>query len=701
MSALLVELGTEELPPGALSSMAEAFEAGLVGALREERIDVDVSERFATPRRLAVLVHGLGARQADRQIEKRGPPVKVAFDADGQPTRAATAFADGCGVDVAALERVATPKGEWLVHRATEPGREAGAVIAELLPRVVDAIPVPRRMRWGSGEAMFSRPVRWVVVMIDDTLIECEVLGCRSSKRTFGHRFHGPAQGLQIEHATRYVTQLAEAQVVASFSERRQLIADAVADTAAGVGARALIDPALLDEVTALVEKPVPVLAGFDEAFLTLPREVIVATLQEHQRYFPLTNDAGELTNQFVTIANIASTAPERVREGNERVVQPRLADAAFFWEADGKRTLRSREQDLERVVFQAKLGTLADKTRRIGVIADAFCQQLELPANDVRHAARLAKTDLLTDMVGEFPELQGVMGKHYALRDGESRDVAVALEEQYLPRFAGDRLPATAAGQALAVADRLDTLCGCFTIGARPTGNRDPFGLRRSALGVLRILIEGDLDIDLHQLLQQGAALQPSATDERIGQVVAEVEEFLMERLRGYYVAGPTADGGTGGHDPLGHSAFEAVLAVRPTRPADFDRRLRAVREFVDLEASAALAAANKRIANILRQAEGTPGEVDGARLEAPAERDLYGAVERIRAPVEADLDAGRYTEALTRLAELRGVVDRFFDDVMVMAEDPALRANRLALLASLHELFTRTADISLLRHD
>jgi glycyl-tRNA synthetase beta chain len=704
MSTLLVEIGTEELPPVALPGMAAALEAGFSAALREARLGFGDVVRFATPRRLALLVRDLDASQADREVERRGPPVKVAFDTQGAATRAALAFAEGCGVAVEALERMSTAKGEWLVHRAREPGRPAAQVVAEVLPAVIDGVPVPRRMRWGSGSEMFSRPVRWLVVMVDEAVVDCTVLGCRSGRRTFGHRFHGPAQGIDLATAAQYPEALASARVIADFDERRAVVLDGIEKTAAQAGARAVVDTALLDEVTALVEWPVPVLASFDEAFLALPREVIVATLQEHQRYFPLTDENGALRNLFVTIANIDSTQPDLVRRGNERVVQPRLADAAFFWEADGRRSLDSRLLDLERVVFQARLGTLADKTRRVEQLVGAWCTAVgEAPA-DAEHAARLAKTDLLTDMVGEFPELQGVMGRHYALRDGEPEAVAVALEEQYLPRFAGDRLPATSAGRALACADRVDTMVGCFSIGARPTGNKDPFGLRRSALGVLRILIEGGVDLDLRAFLATAARLQPELPADGEDAVVAEVEAFLMERLRGYYVASATGspDGGGDAADgePLAHSIFEAVLAVQPARPLDFDRRLRAVREFVKLEAAAALAAANKRISNILRQAGEETGEVDPALLSLPAEHALHASIEAVRGEVEAALDTGRYTDALTRLAGLRDAVDRFFDDVMVMDEDPALRRNRLALLGRLRELFTRTADISLLQH-
>ncbi|MEM9384076.1 MAG: glycine--tRNA ligase subunit beta [Pseudomonadota bacterium] len=700
MSSLLVEIGAEELPPGALESMAQGLQSRLGESLQEARLTYERIQRFATPRRLAVLVDGLAERQPDREIEKRGPPVKVAFDADGAPSKAAMKFAGGCGVRVDELQRIETPKGEWLVHRASEPGRTAGEVISEVLPAVVDGITVPRRMRWGSTEHAFSRPVRWLVVMLDDQVVPCEVLGCAAGRRTWGHRFHGPAEGVELATANGYEDALAEAYVVADINERREQIRQAIGVTAHEAGAEALVDPDLLDEVTALVELPVPVLATFDEQYLALPREVIIATLQEHQRYFPLTDSDGTLRSAFITIANLKSKAPQEVRRGNERVVSPRLADAAFFWQADGARTLASRREDLASVVYQRKLGTLAEKTQRITELATACAAALGEPTDAAERGAQLAKTDLLTDMVGEFPELQGVMGGHYARRDGESDAVADAIAQQYLPRFAGDTLPASGAGRALAIADRLDTLVGSFAIGARPTGNKDPFGLRRAALGVLRILIEGELNLDLRALLARAASLQPVRGEDGDAKVVTEVEDFLYDRLRSYYLGGD--ERGAGGSDTAvgARSVFEAVLAVRPPRPYDFDRRMAAIQSFAKLEASSALAAANKRISNILRKADATiDAPVDPTRLSEPAERALHEALVECRDQVQADLDSARYARAMTRLASLREPVDGFFDQVMVMSEDDAVRMNRLALLSELRALFSQIGDISLLQ--
>lgn len=707
MASLLLELGAEELPPKALEGMARDFEARLLDALEQARLTFADSERFATPRRLAVLVRGVATAQADREVEKRGPPVKVAFDPDGRPTRAAEKFAESCGVGVDQLERIATPRGEWLTFRTREQGRPAAALVAEVLPEVVDGIAVPRRMRWGSGTHSFSRPVRWLVAMLDEQVIEgCEVLGCVAGRRTFGHRFHGPKEGISLEHAEEYPRAMERTAVVASFDDRRAQVRQAIEATAQEAGATALIDDELLDEVTALVELPVPVLASFNDQYLELPREVIIATLQDHQRYFPLADDAGSLRSQFITLANLRSAQPEEVRRGNERVVAPRLADAAFFWESDASQSLERRRESLEEVVFQRQLGTLADKTARVVALVAACCESVGVDATDALRAAQLAKTDLLTDMVGEFPELQGVMGGHYARRDGEGDAAVRAIAEQYLPRFAGDAIPATAAGRILGAADRIDTLAGYFAIGARPTGNKDPFGLRRSALGLLRILIEGCVEVDLHELLARALALQPVRPEEGTETVQRALEDFLYERLRGYYAADTVADevAAEGAQSVVATAmpgVFEAVLAVRPSRPRDFDQRMRAVQAFAAMEEAMALAAANKRIANILRQAEDAPpaDSLQDCLLVEPAERDLAQAVAALRSQVEDALDQGRYTDAMARLATLRTPVDRFFDEVMVMADDESVRRNRLALLASVQALFGRTADISLLQ--
>ena len=679
---LLVELGTEELPPKALIDLERAFRDAIAGGLREAGLNAGLVRSFATPRRLAVLIDELPLRQPDRATERRGPPVKVAFDAEGRPTRAALAFAESCGVPVEQIGRVETPKGAWLSHSATEAGQTTAALLPAIVAHAAAALPVPKRMRWGSGEAEFVRPVHWLVMLLGSTPVPGRVLDLEAGRTTRGHRFHAP-QPLELSHAQDYPSVLEErGRVIADFARRRARIESEVRAAAAGVGGDAMIAAKLLDEVTALTEWPVALAGHFEERFLALPEEVLVATLQDHQRYFPVRTRDGALAPYFIAVANLESRAPAQVRAGNERVVRPRLADAAFFWDSDRSCSLASREEALAGVVYQARLGSLADKARRVAKLARLVATRIGGDADIAERAARLAKCDLLTQMVGEFPELQGVMGRRYALHDGEPADVASALEEQYLPRFAGDRLPASNAGRALAIADRLDTLAGSFAVGSRPTGNKDPFGLRRGALGMLRIIIECRLELDLRELLGEAVLLQPVP-----GAVVDELYEFVMERLRAWYL-----DSGEFATDE-----FDAVLARRPVSPLDFDRRLRAVHRFLSLDASASLAAANKRIANILRQA-GDPElpAADSGRFTESAERALHTELVRQQARVEPLLAAGRYTEALEQLAALRGVVDEFFDRVLVMTEDAGVRTNRLALLAQLRRLFLHTADLS-----
>ncbi|MGD9386588.1 MAG: glycine--tRNA ligase subunit beta [Gammaproteobacteria bacterium] len=681
----LVELGTEELPPRALPALESAFRDGLVARLAEARLGHGEVESFATPRRLAIKVRRLQARQADQEVELRGPPLRVAR-ADGAWTKAAEKFAAGAGVDVDALVEREEEKGVYVyAHKL-----EIGAAAPELLPRLVGdalaALPVPRRMRWGAAEAEFVRPVHWLVMLLGDEVVPCELYGVTAGRDTRGHRFM--CEGLlSLARASDYPARLEEnGFVMPDFATRRERIR-AEAETAAhDTGGRLVLDPGLLDEVTALVEWPVAVTGAFDDRFLALPEEVLVATLQEHQRYFPVRGPDGRLAPCFITISNVDSPEPQAVRAGNERVVRPRLADAAFFWDQDRRAPLASRRAQLDGVVFQARLGSIGEKSARTAVLAGRVARELGGDAALAEEAARLAKCDLVTAMVGEFPELQGVMGKYYALAEGESEELAAALEEQYLPRFAGDRLPATRTGQVLALADKLDTIAGIFAIGQRPTGNRDPFALRRAALGVLRISVECGLDLDLPQLVQAAVAAQPVAAGE---ETATEIVDFLYERLRGYYLEGA-------GSVITSHDVFEAVLARRPVSLVDFHQRVEAVLEFQRLEEAASLAAANKRIANILRQAGTVPTRVDEAGLLQPAEAALYARVQALESEVGPLVESRSYTKALVLLAGLRAVVDRFFDEVLVMDEDPAIRANRLALLGRLRALFIAIADVS-----
>lgn len=682
----LVEVGTEELPPKALKRLMQAFADHLREGLDRERLAHGEVRAFATPRRLAVLVADLAARQEDRTTELKGPPVSVAFDAKGRPTAAARAFAEKCGVAVEELGRTATAKGEWLTGRSVEEGQSAAAVLPGIVQGALDQLPIPRRMRWGDSEFEFVRPVRWLLMLHGGSTVPANVLGQQSGKLTRGHRFLSEGE-IAIDAPAKYAEVLEKKGcVLADFEERRRRITEGVKQAAASVGGTPEGDDELYDEVTALTEWPVPMIGRFDEAFLDLPREVIVATLTHHQRYFPIADAAGKLQAEFVTVANLTSAEPERVRDGNERVIRPRLADAAFFRDQDLEMALADRLPLLERIVYSEGLGSLHDKTGRVARLAAQTASALGIDAPVAERAAWLARCDLTTGMVGEFPELQGVMGSYYAAASGEPEAVASAIREMYLPRHAGDTLPATDAGRALALADRIDSLAGQFALGRKPTGNRDPQGLRRAALGIVRILVEQAVDLDLPALLDAATRDQPVNVANRAA-LDDELYDFIIERMRAWYVESRNI--------PV--EVFESVRATRPASLHDFDLRLRGVAAFVTLPQAQSLAAANKRIANILRQSgEEEFGAVDAALLEAGAERGLHEALEAARSEVQPRLRQRDYAAALARLAELRDPVDRFFDDVMVMAEDESLRQNRLALLAGLRELFLGIADIS-----
>jgi glycyl-tRNA synthetase beta chain len=682
----LVELGTEELPPKALAALAAAFRDGLVARLAEARLGHGDVESFATPRRLAVKVRRLETRQADQEVVLRGPPASIAR-IDGAWSKAAEKFAASAGVAPDALIEQAEGKGVYVFAHKTEKGADATVLLPKLVEAALDALPVPRRMRWGAAEAEFVRPVHWLVMLLGTEIVPCTLFGVSAGRASRGHRFMAP-RPVELGSPADYPEQLeSEGFVVAAFEVRRERIRAQAETAAAERGGRLVLDPALLDEVTALVEWPVPVAGEFEARFLELPEEVLIATLQDHQRYFPIRDSDGRLAARFITISNIDSPTPEAIRHGNERVVRPRLADAAFFWEQDRRTPLAARAAQLDSVVFQKKLGSIGAKSARVGNLATRIAVLLGADPEAAEDAALLAKCDLVTAMVGEFPELQGIMGRYYAMADGAPDEVAAAVEEQYLPRFAGDRLPATATGQVLALADKLDTIAGAFAIGQRPTGNRDPFGIRRAALGAIRILIECGLELDLPMLVAEAVAAQPvESTAETADEIVA----FMFERLRGYYLDGA-------GSIVAQHDTFEAVLARQPASLVDFHQRLVAVLEFARLDAAGALAAANKRIANILRQADpGRLGAVEPGLFQHESERALHDEVQRLVAGIRPLVAARRYQESLVQLATLRDVVDRFFDDVLVMDPDPQLRDNRLALLAGLRELFMGIADVS-----
>jgi glycyl-tRNA synthetase beta chain len=684
---LLFELGTEELPPTALRGLSEALEREFTAGLERAALAHGEVTAYATPRRLALLVRDCATAQPDRETERRGPAVKAAFDEAGNPTKAAEGFARSCGTTVDRLQSLITDKGEWLAYTVHETGRPAAELLPEIAENALNRLPIPKRMRWGDSEAQFVRPVHWLLFLHGDQVVPCTLLDAVADRVTRGHRFHHPGP-IPVERPEDYPRVLLETgHVVADFAARRDRIRQQVEATAAGLGGRPDLDPALLDEVTALTEWPVPIAGTFEATYLEVPPEALVLTMKQNQKYFPLFDEGGRLQNRFITIANVESPHPELIREGNERVIRPRLADAMFFWRQDGRRRLEDHLEGLKHVVFQQQLGTMHAKSERVAELAGHIADALGGDPALARRAGMLSRCDLMTEMVFEFPEMQGVMGRYQARRDGEPEELAAAMDEFYMPRFSGDRLPATPTGIAVALAERIDTLVGIFGIGQRPTGDKDPFALRRAALGALRILREHSLPLDLLELLKQARGHLEGMISE--AEVVEEVYGFLVERLKGLYLDAGTAP-----------DVFDAVAAVRPTRVADFDRRVQAVTAFRALPEAEALAAANKRIHNILRKAGESPGErVDEGLLQDPAERSLAAATETAAADLAPLLHGGDYAAALTRLAGLRDVVDRFFDDVMVMAEDPRLRANRLALLNRLGGLFLATADISRLQ--
>ena len=682
---LLVEIGTEELPPKALPTLSAAFTDGIIKGLTEAGLQAETVIPYAAPRRLAVWVKGVAAQQADQIIEKRGPAIKGAFDAEGNPTKAALAFAASCGVSVAELGKLETDKGAWLVFRQQQAGQATAALFPAMVEKSLAALPIPKRMRWGSGTAEFVRPVHWLVMLADDSVIDAEILGIKTGRESYGHRFHAP-EAVSITSPATYAAQLQDAFVVADFAARRDTIREQVQTTAASFGGTAVMPDGLLDEVTALVEYPNAVAGKFEERFLDVPQEALISTMQDNQKYFALVDANGKLMSHFITIANIASRDVARVAEGNERVIRPRFSDAEFFWTQDKKQTLASRRDGLKTMVFQQKLGTLYDKSARVAQLAAYIADQLGADAALAVRAAELGKCDLITNMVFEFTELQGIMGRYYANHDGEAAEVAAALDEQYMPRFAGDELPASTTGQILALAERLDTLAGIFGIGQKPTGAKDPFGLRRAALGALRLLIEKQLPLDLADLLDKAA----DSLTAQLGSKPAtnETLDYILERLRGYYQ-----------EQGIGADVVEAVAALKPTQPLDFDRRVKAVAAFRQLSAAESLAAANKRISNILKKVDGElPQTVNADLLQLPAEQALAQAVQAQQDKVLPLFASGDYEAALLSLAELREPVDQFFDDVMVMADDVALKNNRLALLNSLRGLFLRVADLSVL---
>ena len=688
-SPLLFEIGSEELPPGALRKLSEALADALRAGLAARGLGFGAVTPYATPRRLAVHVEAVAGARPGRGIERRGPRLEVAFDAQGKATRAALGFARSCGVPVEALDRLESAGGAWLLHRGVQAGEPTPALLPGVVAEALARLPLPRRMRWSDSDVEFLRPVHWAVLLFGSEVVETEVLGVATGRATRGHRFHHPAP-IPLDTPADYAGALRRGRVIPHLDTRRDLIRRQVAEAAAAVGGRPVASDTLIEEVSALVEWPVALPGSFDPGFLELPAPVLEAAMTGHQRCFPVAGPDGGLLAHFVAVANLESRNPDTVREGNERVIRPRLRDAAFFFHNDLRTPLAARRAGLEGVLFQEGLGTLHEKSERVSRLSGRIAAAMGEAPETVRLARRaglLCKCDLLTEMVGEFPELQGVMGAEYARRGGEPEALATALAEAYLPRHAGDALPASAAGRALAIADRLDTLAGIFGIGQAPTGDRDPFALRRAALGVLRILVEREMDLDLGRLL--AAAAEELGPKIGGGDVVAPLGEFMIERLRAWFA-------GQG----VPATVFAAVHARRPSSPLDFAKRVWAVNAFRRLPEARGLAAANKRIHNILRRAEGViPERLDEALLSAPAERGLAERLAALRPAARERLEAGDYHGALRLLATFRDPVDAFFDQVLVMDEDAARRGNRLALIRKVRALFLEIADVSLLQ--
>ena len=687
---LLLEIGTEELPPKSLQQLSEALGNHLIRGLNEADLCAEgcVPQLYASPRRLAVLVPGVAIQQADRVVERRGPAVAAAIDAEGNATRAAQGFAQSCGVDVTQLETIKTDKGEWLAFHREQKGQLAAELIPAIVTDALRKLPIPKRMRWSNLDTEFVRPVHWLIILHGKSVLPAQLLSVEASNKTRGHRFHH-AGYLQIDIPSDYIYTLEHhGHVIADFERRREMVWEQVTALGAEQGGNAVIDEDLLNEVTSLVEWPVALQGRFDAAYLKVPPEALISAMQGHQKYFPVVDTGGNMLPRFIFVSNINSTNPDSVISGNERVLNARFSDAQFYWDSDRKVPLDTHVEQLKSVVFHNKLGNVHERMQRVRSLSQRIAKLMDADIDRAERAATLAKADLLTGMVYEFPDLQGIMGRYYALHQNEDSEVAEAIREQYLPRHAGDDLPATTTGQALSIADKLDTLVGIFSIGEIPTGDKDPFALRRTSLGVLRIMIENFIDLDLRELLGKVAALY-QLDEARTNTVAQQVFDYMLERLHAYY-----------GERGYSSQQINSVLQRKPTRPVDFDARLAAVAAFAELPEAEALAAANKRIGNILRKSgEEISNEIDTALLSLDAELALHEQIEALSSEVEPMFKRGDYTNALTRLAALRPVVDSFFDDVMVMDEDKKLRQNRLALLDRLATLFLRTADLSLLQ--
>jgi glycyl-tRNA synthetase beta chain len=682
---LLFELGSEELPPKTLLKLSNALLNNIIQGLNAAELTFTGSKAYATPRRLAVFIENLASAQPDKIVEKRGPAVQAAFAPDGTPSKAAMGFAVSCGTSFEQLERLKTDKGEWLSYTQAIKGQATKDLIPDIIRQSIAGLPIAKRMRWGSFTTEFVRPVHWAVLLYGDSVIDTEILGLQTGAASQGHRFHAP-QKITLTKPEDYADALyQQGRVIADFEQRKTIIREAAQKAAAAVSGIAHIEDDLLEEIAALNEWPVPITGTFDPRYLELPPEVLITTMQTNQKYFPVKNADGGLLAYFITFSNIESTNPKSIQQGNERVVTPRLSDAEFFWNQDRKKTLADRVDSLSSVIFQESLGTVLEKTQRVQNLARFIAGHLHANVELAERAALLAKTDLMTEMVGEFGNLQGIMGRYYAQADNEPAEVALALEEQYFPKQSGSPTPGSTTGQILAIAEKMDTLVGIFAVGLIPTGDKDPYALRRAALGILRTIIENKLNINIVELVEFAGAQIKTVSDQSA--TSDRVIDFIFDRLKGYCLdQGYTAD------------EFDAVITVNPAEPLDFMQRLQAVKAFRQLPEAESLAAANKRIRNILKKSESQPAASVGALVEAQ-EKQLLQAALQSEGDIKPLLAQRDYQATLNRLAGLRNDVDAFFDHVMVMTDDLDLRANRLALLNLLSEQFLTCADISKLQ--
>lgn len=684
---LLIEIGTEELPPKALKKLSGAFSNGVKVSLEKAELSFTGIKSFAAPRRLALVISDLDIKQKDKNVERRGPALTAAFDEDGCPSKAAKGFARSCGVKVEDLEKLETDKGAWLNFKAGQKGQASSELIPDIVRNALDKLPIPKRMRWADLDAQFVRPVHWAILLFGNNVIDAEILSVKTGRKTYGHRFHHP-ESITIPSPAEYEMLLeTHGKVIADFDRRKEAVRGQVNEIALSKKGKAIIDEDLLEEVAAMVEWPVAVMGNFEKRFLDIPHEALILTMKTNQKYFYVVNKKGKLLPHFITVSNIESKDVSKVQEGNERVIRPRFTDAEFFWAQDKKSKLIEHSESLSTVVFQKQLGTLMEKTKRIMKLSSSIAEQLNGNSQLATRAAELCKCDLMTEMVGEFGSLQGIMGRYYATHDGEPDEVAQALEDYYKPKFSGDTLPQSITSQSVAIADRLDTLVGIFAVGQTPSGDKDPFALRRAALGILRIIIEEKLDLDLLSLIKLAAEQHDSAIKAK--DAINPVFDFILDRLHAYYL-----------DKDIRTDVLDAVLSTKPTEPLDINNRLHAVDTFRNLPEAESLAAANKRIGNILKKIKGNlPENIDENLLGEKAEKNLHKSLSKLNDKVQNLIHQAKYQDALSQLSTLRETVDQFFDDVMVMADDEKLKNNRIALLNKLHGLFLQIADISKLQ--